>query len=224
MKTKKSTSTISSGSKKSFKPKFLSKIKINLGFKISFNAPVVLGIVAISLVATILNYVTFGKSNRLLFSTYRASLASPLTWLRAFGHVFGHKDWSHFAGNMSYLLLLGPMLEEKYSSRMLMIVTAITAFAAAVINYIFFPHAALLGASGVVFAFILLSSFTSFKEGEIPLTFILVAVIFIGKEVIDAVFANDNISHLGHIVGGVIGGIIGYRLNIRGSGGIYRKK
>ena len=63
---------------------------------------------------------------------------------------------------------------------------AITAFITSFVNYIFFPSVALCGASGVVFAFILLSSFTSFKEGEIPITFILVAVFFMvsryGKE------------------------------------------
>lgn len=65
------------------------------------------------------------------------------------------------------------MLEEKYSSQTLAAVIAITAFGTSLMNYIFFPSTALCGASGVVFAFILLSSFTNFKEGELPLTFIL---------------------------------------------------
>ena len=43
-------------------------------------------------------------------------------------------------------------------------------------------------ASGLVFAFILLNSFTSFKEGEIPLTCILVAFIFIGQQIYDGIF------------------------------------
>ena len=53
---------------------------------------------------------------------------------------------------MSYLLLLGPMLEEKYSSQTLAAVIAITAFITSFVNYIFFPSVALCGASGVVFA------------------------------------------------------------------------
>ena len=47
-------------------------------------------------------------------------------------------------------------------------------------HLILVPGYALLGASGVVFAFIMLSSFTCIKEKEIPLTFILVAVLYIG--------------------------------------------
>ena len=80
-------------------------------------------------------------------------------------------------------------------------------------NYIFFPSAALCGASGVVFAFILLSSFTNFKEGELPLTFVLVAVFFIGQQIWEGITVQDNISNMAHIVGGIIGGILGYGLN-----------
>lgn len=111
--------------------------------------------------------------------------------------------------------MLGPMLEEKYSSQTLAAVIAITAFITSFVNYIFFPSVALCGASGVVFAFILLSSFTSFKEGEIPITFILVAVFFIGQQIWEGITVQDNISNMAHIVGGVIGGFLGYGLNVK---------
>lgn len=184
-------------------------------FRITFNAPVVLSVVVISFVATLLNYVTAGVLGRMLFMTYHSQLLSPMTWFRAFTHIFGHADWEHLVGNMSYLLLLGPMLEEKYSSKTLAVVIAITALVTSVINYIFFPTIALCGASGVVFAFILLSSFTGFREGEIPLTFILVAILFIGQQVWDGIMVQDNISNMAHIVGGIIGGLFGYGFNMR---------
>lgn len=156
-------------------------------FRITFNSPVVLSIVAISFIATLLNELTGGVSNMLLFMTYRSSPLSPLTWLRMLTHIFGHSSWTHLIGNMSYLLLLGPMLEEKYSSRTLAAIVAITAVVTSLINCLLFPNVALCGASGVVFAFILLSSFTNFREGEIPLTFILVAVFFIGQQVYEGI-------------------------------------
>ena len=67
----------------------------------------------------------------------------------------------------------------------------------------------------MVFAFILLTSFTSFKQGEIPLTFILVAIIFLGQQIYEGVFLQDNISNLSHVLGGIIGSVAGYRLNKR---------
>jgi GlpG protein len=59
----------------------------------------------------------------------------------------------------------------------------------------------------------MLASFTGFKEGEIPLTFILVAAIYIGQQVYEGVALRDNISNMAHIVGGIVGAIVGYVLN-----------
>ncbi len=181
--------------------------------KITFNSPVVLGFIFASLAVLLLGFVTLGKSNELLFMTYHSSLTNPLTYVRFFTHVLGHGGWEHYIGNAAYILLLGPMLEEKYGSKRIIQVILITAFVTGVVNYILFPNVALCGASGVVFAFILLTSFTSFKNGEIPLTFILVAVIFLGQQVYEGVFLQDDISNLSHVIGGIIGSIVGYRLN-----------
>lgn len=186
------------------------------GLRIIFNAPVTLGFVFAALAVMLLGNLTGGTSTQLLFMTYRASLLSPLTWLRLLTHVLGHSGWDHFTGNISYILLLGPMLEEKYGSERLLEVIGITAVVTGLINFLFFPHTALCGASGVVFAFILLTSFTSFRAGEIPLTFILVAVVFIGQQVAEGLFLRDNVSNLSHIAGGVIGAAVGYTFNRRG--------
>ena len=112
-----------------------------------------------------------------------------------------------------YMLLLGPMLEEKYGSRTIIEVILITGLMAGLVNWLLFPGIALCGASSVVFAFILMTSFTSFKEGEIPLTVILVAIIFIGQQVYEGLLVQDNISNMAHIVGGIVGAIAGYTLN-----------
>lgn len=184
-------------------------------FKISINAPVVLGFAGLCLLATVLGMVSDGRLTQLLFMTYHSSLANPMTWLRFFTHVLGHASWAHFMGNTMYLLLLGPLLEEKYGAKQLVSVILITALVTGLVNYIFFPGVALCGSSGVVFAFILLSSFTSFREGEIPLTFILVAVLFIGQQIIEGIAVQDNISNMGHIIGGMVGSFAGYQLNRR---------
>lgn len=181
--------------------------------KITFNSPVVLGFIFISLAVLLLGMLTMGKSNELLFMTYHSALTNPLTYVRFFTHVLGHSGWAHYIGNASYILLLGPMLEEKYGSKIILLVILITAVITGVVNYFLFWNVALCGASGVVFAFILLTSFTSFKNGEIPLTFILVAIVFIGQQVYEGLFLQDDISNLSHILGGVVGAIVGYNLN-----------
>ena len=178
--------------------------------KLSFNSPIILIFVFISFISMVLNVITGGASNELLFMTYRSSLASPLTYLRFFTHVFGHVGWEHFIGNMSYILLLGPLLEEKYGSALILEMIGITAVVTGLINFIFFGNVALCGASGVCFVFILLSSFTSFREGELPLTFVLVAVIFLGQQFYEGLFVRNNVSNLGHILGGIVGACYGF--------------
>lgn len=181
--------------------------------KISFNSPAILGFTIICFVALILGYVTKDSSTNALFSVYRSSLLNPLTYVRLVGHVFGHANWDHFIGNIMLILIVGPLLEEKYGTSNIIFVILTTAIVTGLVNCILFPHTRLLGASGVVFAFVLLSSFTSIKEGEIPLTFILVAVIYLGQQVYDGIFIRDNVSNLTHIIGGIVGASLGYIMN-----------
>ena len=181
--------------------------------KISFNSPVVLGFTVVCFAALILSMMTGGKANHLFFSVYRSSLMSPLTYIRFVGHVFGHAGWEHFLGNIMLILVVGPLLEEKYGSANLLFVVLATALVTGIANFALFPRVQLLGASGVVFALILLSSFTSMKEGEIPLTFILVAALYIGQQIYQGIFVNDNVSNLTHILGGVVGAGLGYVMN-----------
>ena len=183
--------------------------------KITFNSPVVLGFVFISFAVLVLGYLTAGMTNEVLFMTYHSALTNPMTYVRFFTHVLGHSGWEHFIGNTAYILLLGPMLEEKYGSGRIFQVILITAVVTGVVNYVLFWNVALCGASGVVFAFILLTSFTSFKNGEIPLTFILVAIVFLGQQVYEGIFLQDDISNLSHVLGGIVGAIVGYKLNRR---------
>ena len=59
----------------------------------------------------------------------------------------------------------------------------------------------------------MMTSFTGFKEGEIPVTVILVAFIYIGQQIYEGLFIQDNISNMAHILGGVVGAVAGYTLN-----------
>lgn len=172
---------------------------------LTYNSPVILTFAAICLVTLIMNAITKGFTNRLLFICYgHASLFDPLTYLRAFSYVFGHANFSHFAGNMTMLLLVGPIVEEKYGSWNLCIMMFVTALAGGILNMLFFDTG-ILGASGIVFMLIILSAFTDMKKGEIPLTLILIAAIYLGQEIYSGFTANDNVSHFGHICGGVSG-------------------
>ena len=89
-----------------------------------------------------------------------------------------------------------------------------TALITGLLQFVFFPHTLLLGASGIVFMLIMLSSFSGAKTGQIPVTLILVALMYLGQEVYSIFFIRDNVANLIHIVGGICG--IGMGLQLRG--------
>ncbi len=179
-------------------------------FKIVLNAPVILTFTLICTAALILGGVTGDASTRLLFSVYRSSLRNPMTYLRFFGHIFGHANLTHLAGNLMMILVIGPMLEERYGSGPIIVMILLTALVTGIIHFIIFPSTALLGASGVVFAMILLASMTGIRDREVPITFILVTALYLGQQIYEGFFVRDNISQLTHIAGGIVGAVFGF--------------
>nr|AGS54017.1 rhomboid-like protein [uncultured bacterium contig00160] len=135
-------------------------------------------------------------------------ISSFRNWVTLFTHIMGHANWSHLINNFTLILLIGPMLEEIYGSTDLFIMIVITAIVTGLLNALLF-NTYLLGASGVVFMMILLSSFTNFSKGEIPLTFILVLILYMGVQLFNSL-SSDNISQFAHIIGGLCGSFFGF--------------
>lgn len=198
--------------------------------KIQYNSPVVLTYTLICVSVTFFDWMVYGGDfarsanfpstvTGQFFTLYptKMSFDSLLSYFRVFSHSMGHGGWNHLLGNFSFILLIGPILEERYKSGPLLIMILLTAIVTGILQTMFF-NSGLLGASGVVFMMIVLVSFTNFKSGSIPLTFILVATLYVGKEVLNAVSpspSTQNISQFAHIIGGVCGGIFGYIFNYK---------
>lgn len=183
--------------------------------KLHYNSPVILTMFFASLAALVLGVATKGWTTVHLFSVYRAPLLDPLFYVRLFGHILGHADLDHFLGNMLLLLVVGPPLEEKYGSKTLLSGILLTAAVSGLLQCVFFPHAALLGASGIVFMLIMLSSLAGMKSGRIPITLILVAILYLGQEVYSIFFVQDNVANFMHLVGGASGTAFGFAMGKR---------
>lgn len=177
--------------------------------KLQYNSPVVLSFALLSLAVLLLDYLTYSKSTTLLFSVYRSSFADPFTYPRFVLHVLGHNGYAHYIGNMMMILVVGPPLEERYGSRDLFWSIFITALVSGMVHWLFFPNTALLGASGIVFMMIVMSSLSGMKNGCVPITLVLVLLLYIGGEVVDGMFLRDNISQITHIIGGLCGALLG---------------
>ncbi len=133
---------------------------------------------------------------------------SVLDYIRLFTHVFGHSDFNHLIGNLSFILLLSPLMEERYGSRMLTLMFVVTAIVTGVINVCLIPRP-LLGASGIVFMLIILSSINNIDKKEIPITFVAILIIYIGRELFNAGKFQD-VATFAHIAGGLCGSLFGF--------------
>lgn len=194
-------------------------------FKLTYNAPVTLTFAILSVFILLLDKYLLGghlispiftaparigkhiqtaSGDMLIGFNYK----SVLDYFRLFTHVLGHSDWNHLLGNFAYILLLGPLLEERYGSKMLLLMIVVTAFVTGVINVCLIPRT-LLGASGIVFMLIVLASITNIEKNVIPLSFVFVVVLFLGRELINAP-KTENISTVAHIAGGLCGSMFGF--------------
>eukprot|EP00439_Symbiodinium_sp_Y106_P013632 s71_g1.t4 len=138
------------------------------GYRLVFNAPLTLWFEGICLLVWAIKSARWGDFSvfvsKLFQSPTRYQVLHityyPLTPLRLFLHVFGHADWKHFFGNTTSLLLVLPMLEEKYKVRWLVCISAINALTASTVYICFKENTAVLGASGIVFQCMLLAVFS----------------------------------------------------------------
>jgi membrane associated rhomboid family serine protease len=179
--------------------------------RIRYNAPVTLTFAFLSSVILLVDSVFGGRLTQLFFSVPGAGAfdwANPLNYIRLVGHVAGHANWTHLMSNFAIILLLGPILEEKYRSGGLLGMVLVTALVTGLLNALLLPQG-LLGASGIVFMMILLSSFSNIRSGEIPLTFILIVVLYLTREIVQS-FQENTISEFAHIAGGICGSLFGF--------------
>ena len=176
--------------------------------KISYNSPVILTFALISTAVFLLDRFTGANIMQYFLVGNHINWSNPVSLATTVTHVLGHASMEHLLGNMTFILLLGPIVEEKYGSSRTLIMIVITALITGLLN-IFFFNTGLYGASGIVFMLILLASFTNNRDGGIPLTFILVAILFLGKEVMQSLSA-DHVSQFAHIIGGLCGSAFGF--------------
>lgn len=176
--------------------------------KIQYNSPVIL---TFALICTGLRFFEEITGSGLMMNWFalipeRVSHSSS-HYPTLISYALGHASIDHLLGNMSLLLLTGPAVEERIGSKQTLLMIVACALISGLVQFFIFKEG-LIGASGVVFMFIVLSSFANAKSGVIPLTFILVVLLFLGKEILHSM-KQDEVSQFAHIAGGLIGGLYG---------------
>ncbi len=179
--------------------------------RLKYNAPTTLTFTLIATAVLLIDQYIMPGTIEALFTAEGATtfqIDSIPAYVRMLTHIFGHMGWDHLLSNLTLILLLGPILEEKFGSRPLSWMIAITAMANGLVNAFLFD-AALMGSSGVAFMMILMVSFANIKTGEFPITAILVVGLYLFKEFL-AIFLHDDISQISHIIGAACGAFFGF--------------
>ena len=174
-----------------------------------YNAPVTLTFALLSRLALALNELTDGWKTQNLFCFFKSSFSDYLTYPRAVLHVLGNTSLTTCTGNIIVLLVVGPAAEERFGSAKVFFAVLLTALAGAAIMWFLFPEATIMGASGVLFCMMMLTSFASVRRGAIPITLILVIILYLGSEVLQALTGTAGLPELTHIAGGVVGLVLG---------------
>ncbi len=173
--------------------------------RISYNAPVVLTFAIAAVIAFVVTQTVHPA--QAWFVAY-PQLGDVHSYVGLFSHILGHASWEHLLGNFMLILLIGPILEERHGSMTLLFMILVTALMTGLATLVF-SNGFVMGASGVVFMMILLASLANVRGGEIPLTFLVVALIYMGGEIVHS-FRSDGISHMAHLVGGAVGAGFGF--------------
>ncbi len=175
--------------------------------RITWNAPVTLAVAGASVAVFLLMVLVPAAQGWFVLRIPQWSALSLGNAVTLVTNVLGHAGFAHLAGNLMLFLLVAPACEERFGSARFALMIVLTALVISFVH-ITLSDTGLLGLSGVVFMTMLAGSATNIRSGQVPLTLILVAAIYLGREVVGA-FHADGISQLAHLTGGLCGIVFG---------------
>lgn len=182
--------------------------------RLTVEAPVVICFCLLCVVVHILAYTILPGLPHFLAVQDTFQPFSVMQYPRLVMHVFAHSGLAHIKGNLINLLLVGPSCEHIYGSIALLRTFLVVAIVSAVAHIVVGGNNThQLGASGIVFATILLNSIVAATVGKIPLSFVLTCGLWVGDEFYKFVWARDGVSHHAHLTGAIVGTLAGYYLN-----------
>lgn len=182
------------------------KKKIN----IDIDAPVTITFVIVSVLLFLIDsFITKGKWTLAFMSSptnagdLAFSFSKVSSYFRLLCYSFSAASWDILITNLLFILLLGPAMEERYGIVVIGIMMAVSTLFAGVLNSCFCAES-MKGCTAIVFMMIFLNSFMSFSKKKIPLSFVLIFVLFIVREV----FVKNPNGVVGIFIG-IAGGLCG---------------
>lgn len=175
------------------------------GWHLKNNSPVIVAYVLISLTAFWLKDTEFGRTLLPWLSLPREIKSAEATYYLNFvSYIFGYENWDYLLQNITFLLLLGPLVEKKYSSKLVFLMLIVTASITGTLQVLFYGSSYAgreIGGTCIVYMLIMVASATNIKSYEIPVTLVLLIGFLIGGLSITSRHYNS----LPLVVGGICG-------------------
>ncbi|WP_307770670.1 rhomboid family intramembrane serine protease [uncultured Treponema sp.] len=149
------------------------------------------------------------------------NFSNPADYAKTILHVFGTGGWENLLTTLTFVLLLGPTLEERYGSPMLALMMGITAFVTGVLTACAVPVPS-AGAGSIVFMMILLESLLALAKKDIPLSWLMIFLLYISYRMYTAAkivapvskgfmpFLTANVPTFVDLAGGVCGSLFAF--------------
>lgn len=141
---------------------------------------------------------------------------SAMDYARLVIYPFCSVNATSFFFNIAFVLLLGPVLEERYGSLMLALMIFITSLVGGVITACVSTFG-ISGCGGIVFMMIILSVLSVFIKKQLPVSWIFIFILYlafslaVGKKNSSFVsFMNENIPVFIQLASGICGSLFGF--------------
>ena len=179
-------------------------------FSYSFNYATII-VVAVNVLAFVLTGSGRNRNFQYTFGLQPVLFLKARYYWQLFTYMFMHGSWSHLLGNMIGLLFFGLYIERQLGSKEFLLFYSICGVFCGAVSlavYLFFGFygVVLVGASGAVYAVLLLFAVifprsTVFIMGMVPVPAILVAI-YAGIAVFEQAFGmNQGVAHMTHLSG-----------------------
>ncbi|MBQ6029095.1 MAG: rhomboid family intramembrane serine protease [Treponema sp.] len=180
-------------------------------FSYSFNYATII-VVAVNVLAFVLTGSGRNRNFQYTFGLQPVLFLKARYYWQLFTYMFMHGSWSHLLGNMICLLFFGLYIERQLGSKEFLLFYSICGVFCGAVSlavYLFFGFygVLLVGASGAVYAVLLLFAVifprsTVFIMGMVPVPAPILVAIYAGIAVFEQAFGmNQGVAHMTHLSG-----------------------
>lgn len=190
--------------------------------KFIFDSPVVLVFSVVSAVIFISDLILKLNLSEKIFECPGAKsvpafdFKSALSYVKLVIYPFGGENSTSFFLNIGFILLLGPVLEERYGSIMLALMIFITSLVGGVLTACVSTFG-IYGCGGIVFMMIILSVLSVFIKKQLPVSWIFIFTLYLAFSLFSRKkisgfmpFMQNNVPVFIQLASGICGSLFGF--------------